>query len=158
MSFMEALKRWATSAWATLVRATPAWVNGLLHSRAIRPFAKIFSKKAPELPPSERSHFVDFLRQHYQQLLIAAAFVLAGVLLFPAGKSFQFADLREGEVYEGEQIIAPFTFSIDKTPEEYNRDVRQARESVYPVFVRNDSVEAQQLRALDSFLASVEQN
>jgi membrane-associated HD superfamily phosphohydrolase len=66
--------------------------------------------------------------------------------------------LREGEIYDGEQIIAPFTFSIDKTPEEYNRDVRLARESVYPVFVRDDSTEAQGLRALDSFLASVEQN
>ncbi len=150
---MDALQRWAT----------PAWVHDLSRFRAISKLVKIFSrKKTPEPRPAERplrssGRLLGFWRRHRWQLLIAAAFVLVGVLLFPAGKSFQFADLREGEVYEGEQIIAPFTFSIDKTPEEYNRDVRQAREGVYPVFVRNDSTAAQQLRALAAFLANVEQ-
>jgi hypothetical protein len=148
---MDALQRWAT----------PGWIHDLSQFRAINKLVKIF-KKTPEPRPAERppwspGRFLGFWRRHHLQLLIAAAFVLVGVLLFPAGKSFQFADLREGEVYEGEQIIAPFTFSIDKTPEEYNRDVRLARESVYPVFVRNDSTGAQQLRALEDFLAHVEQ-
>ncbi|MGH7454908.1 MAG: hypothetical protein ACRENG_26360, partial [bacterium] len=116
----------------------------------------------PEPRPAERprrslGRWPGLWRRHRWQLLIAAAFVLVGVLLFPAGKSFQFADLREGEVYEGEQLIAPFTFSIDKTSEDYNRDVRLAREGVYSVFVRNDSTEAQQLRALETFLTNVEQ-
>ncbi|MDZ7368035.1 MAG: HDIG domain-containing protein [candidate division KSB1 bacterium] len=112
-------------------------------------------KRLVNAPPRKP---VDFWQQHRRQFLIAAAFVLAGMFLFPRGKSFQFADLREGEIYEGEQIIAPFTFSINKTSEEYNRDVRAARESVYPVFVRDDSIEAQQLRALADFLAGLEQN
>jgi putative nucleotidyltransferase with HDIG domain len=145
---MDALRRWAS----------PAWVEGLLKAQTVKRLVKIFSKKTPELRPSERSRSLDFWQQHRWQFLIAASFVLIGVFLFPAGKSFQFADLREGEIYEGEQIIAPFTFSIDKTPEEYNRDVRAACESVYPVFNRVDSVGVQQMRALENFLASIEQN
>jgi putative nucleotidyltransferase with HDIG domain len=124
------------------------WLDGLAKFQ-------IF-KRLVNIPPRKP---LDFWQPRARgQFLIAAAFVLAGVFLFPAGKSFQFADLREGEIYEGEQIIAPFTFSINKTPEEYNRDVLAARESVYPVFVRDDSVEAQQLRALADFLAGLERN
>jgi len=129
------------------MQALRRWLEGLANFQ-------IF-KRLVNIPPRKP---LDFWQQHRWQFLIAAAFVLAGVFLFPRGKSFQFADLREGEVYEGEQIIAPFTFSINKTPEEYNRDVRAARESVYPVFVRDDSVEALQMRALAIFLAGLEQN
>jgi hypothetical protein len=96
------------------------------------------------------------LSKHGWQFLIATLFVIVVLFLFPTGKSFQFADLREGEVYEGEEIIAPFTFSIDKTPEEYDRDVRRARESIPPVFVRNDSIAALQTQALTRFLADLE--
>ena len=135
---MEALWRWVAPAFKRLI--------------------KIFPGKTLELRPSERSRSLDFWQRHRWQFLIAAAFVLASMFLFPAGKSFQFADLREGEIYEGEQIIAPFTFSIDKTSEEYNRDLRAARESVPPVFARDDSVEARQIGALKNFLAGIEQN
>jgi putative nucleotidyltransferase with HDIG domain len=134
------------------------WLDGLRKAPAVKRLVKIFPKKSAELRPAERSRAADFWVQHRWQFLIAASFMSLGVFLFPAGKSFQFADLREGEIYEGEQIIAPFTFSIDKTPEEYQRDVRAARESVYPIFVRADSVGAQQMRSLENFLASVEQS
>jgi hypothetical protein len=135
--------------------------RGALKSILLRPIAilvEIVKKRISGLRFGERFRFDRLAaRQHGWQLLIAAAFVSLCVLLFPTGQSFQFADLREGEVYEGEEIIAPFTFSIDKTPEEYNRDTRLARESVYPVFVRNDSLAALQMRALDYFLVEVEQ-
>jgi len=130
------------------------WFDGFLKWPIVKRLAKILPKKSP----AERSRSADFWPQHRAQFLIAAAFVLAGLFFFPTGKSYRFADLREGEIYEGEQIIAPFTFSIDKTPEEYNRDVRAARESVPPVFVRADSVEARQLQALANFLAGLEQH
>jgi hypothetical protein len=76
--------------------------------------------------------------------------------MFPRWESFQFADLREGEVYTGEQIIAPFTFSINKTPEEYDRDVKEARARVHPVFVRSDSMMQRQLQQLADFFTSID--
>jgi putative nucleotidyltransferase with HDIG domain len=134
------------------MNALRRWLDGLLKWQAVRRLVKILPKKSP----AGRSRSLALWRQHRVQFLIAAAFVVSGLFFFPTGKSYRFADLREGEIYEGEQIIAPFTFSIDKTPEEYNRDVRAARESVPPVFLRADSVEARQLQALASFLAGIE--
>lgn len=132
-----------------------AW---LLKPQAFKRLIKILPKKTLDLGPAERSRALAIWQRHRWQLCISAAFVCVGLFFFPTGKSFRFADLREGEIYEGEQIIAPFTFSIDKTADEYNRDVRAARESVPPVFVRADSVAGQQLRALEDFLAGIEQN
>ncbi len=60
-------------------------------------------------------------------------------LLFPRGKSFQFADLREGRVYVGSEIIAPFTFFVNKSEEEYSADIKKARENVVPVFEKTDT-------------------
>lgn len=77
-------------------------------------------------------------------------------LMLPRGKSYQFADLKEKEVYVGEEIIAPFTFAINKTPEEYKRDLLQAEKAVLPVFTRNDSISNYQLMAIRAFWDSLE--
>jgi len=136
------------------------WFDG--HSKTLQSFfTSQTSKRVAGIslaPAAERSRSLDLWQHHRLQILIVAVFVSTGIFLFPSGKSFQSADLREGEIYEGEEIIAPFTFSINKTSEEYERDKRQAREGVFPIFVHDDSLEAQQLRALSAFLASVAQN
>lgn len=91
-------------------------------------------------------------RRHRWQFAIAAIFTAGALLLFPRDQALQFSDLREGDTYRGDEIVAPFTFAINKTPEEYAHDVRLAQETVYPVFVREDSIAAQQLAALQKFL------
>ncbi len=130
------------------------WLDGVSNSPAVKRLVKIFHRKNI----SARSRTLDFWQRHRAPFFIAVVFVSVGIFFFPTGKSYQFADLREGEIYEGEQIIAPFTFSIDKTPEEYERDKRTARASVPPFFVWADSVETRQLQALTIFLAGLEQN
>jgi hypothetical protein len=94
--------------------------------------------------------------RHGRQLAIALFFCVAAVLMFPRGESFEFADLREGDIYIGEQIIAPFTFSINKSPEEYDLDVKEARARVYPVFVRSDSAAQLHLQQLTDFFVVIE--
>ena len=138
---MENLRRWSKSA---------------LQFKPISRLVEAGRAKIADSRPFEYLRFdrIDW-RKHSWPFVIAAAFVGTSAFLFPTGKSFQFADLKEGEVYEGEQIIAPFTFSIDKTAEEYQRDVRIARESVYPVFVRNDSIAALQTAAIEYFLSDL---
>ncbi|MDZ7373829.1 MAG: HDIG domain-containing protein [candidate division KSB1 bacterium] len=74
------------------------------------------------------------------QVLIFAAFVVGTALLFPRGKTYQFANLRVGDVYVGEEIIAPFTFPVSKTEEEYRQDVERARQAVPAVFAKQDSI------------------
>lgn len=99
---------------------------------------------------------VGFWSRHGRQIAIAVFFCIAAVLMFPQWESFQFADLREGDIYIGEQIIAPFTFSVNKTKEEYDRDVKEARARVLPVFVRSDSAAQRQLQLLSAFFAACE--
>ncbi|MDQ7051648.1 MAG: hypothetical protein Q9P14_01635 [candidate division KSB1 bacterium] len=88
--------------------------------------------------------------------VVFALTVLLIVLIYPSEKSYEFADLKEGEIYIGEQVVAPFTFSINKTPDEYNRDVDAAKKSVAPVFIRIDTVAQHKIVTLKRFFAGVD--
>lgn len=86
------------------------------------------------------------------QVGVAAAVILAVSLMFPGASSMDTFNLREGDVYIGEQIIAPFTFAINKSAQEYAQDVEAAKRRVPPVFVRHAGITQQLLTRLDSFL------
>jgi putative nucleotidyltransferase with HDIG domain len=97
-----------------------------------------------------------FRSPYFGPVTMALILVVIISLMLPRGKSYQFADLKEKEVYVGEEIIAPFTFAINKTPEEYKRDLLQAEKAVLPVFNRNDSISNYQLMAMRAFWDSLE--
>ncbi len=86
------------------------------------------------------------------QLGVAVVMVLSVALMFPGSGSIGTFTLREGDVYIGEQIIAPFTFAINKSPQEYAADVEAAKRRAAPVFVRHAEIATQQLAAMASFL------
>ncbi len=105
----------------------------------------------------------NFFRKHgrtkdsyWPHVAILLVFVLIVLVMFPRGKSYEFSNLKEGEVYVGEQIVAPFTFSIDKSEEEYERDVKEARKSVSPIFVRVDTIARKQEQKLVKLLDNLE--
>ncbi len=108
-------------------------------------FAKTWLGKISEARRGYAFHWVAF-----------ALTVFLIVLMYPREKSYEFADLKEGEIYIGEQVVAPFTFSINKTPEEYSRDVEAAKKSVAPVFIRIDTVAQHKMRILQQFFAGVD--
>lgn len=81
--------------------------------------------------------FARYLPQFLMGLVIAGTVTF----LFPSGESFEFATLKQGDVYTGKEIIAPFTFPINKSEEEIERDREAAAEKIPPVFVRYDSIE-----------------
>lgn len=99
-----------------------------------------------------------FRFQEYRKQ-IAGVFILAFIItfLFPRGRSFQFADLKEGRVYVGPEIIAPFTFPINKSSEEYEADRRRAHDSVPPVFVVSDSVVQHQKDSMVGVIGQIDQ-
>ncbi|MCA9731758.1 MAG: HDIG domain-containing protein [Deferribacteres bacterium] len=90
------------------------------------------------------------------QFLIVFAFILLILFLFPRGKSFEFSDLKVGEINIGEPIVAPFTFSINKSQEEYNQDKENARINVLPYFTRSDTVLESIENQLKSLLKSID--
>ncbi|MDZ7263441.1 MAG: HDIG domain-containing protein [candidate division KSB1 bacterium] len=93
---------------------------------------------------------------YFGPIVIGLILVVIISLMLPRGKSYQFGDLKEKEVYVGEEIIAPFTFAINKTPEEYKRDLLQAEKAVLPVFNRSDSIAQSYLNAMRTFFDSLE--
>ncbi len=103
-----------------------------------------------------REKMVEYGRGYTLHGVIVAVSVVVIVLMYPREKSYEFADLKEGEIYIGEQVVAPFTFSINKTPEEYERDVEAAKRSVAPVFIRIDTVAQHRIRQLNQFFAGVD--
>lgn len=98
------------------------------------------------------------VKRYYVELLLILALALVITFMFPRGKSFQYADLREGQVYLDEQVIATFTFPVLKSPEEYESDKKNARESVVPVFVINPDLKANELNELSDFANRIKVN
>ena len=96
------------------------------------------------------------IRRYSLEIAVILLFAVVLTLMFPKGKSFEFADVREGMVYTGNDIIAPFTFPVNKSPEDYNRDVEVARRKVVPVFVVDESIKVNQLSELATFLQRIE--
>ena len=95
---------------------------------------------------------LEWFRRYGPDLVMGIVFAFILSLMFPTGKSFQFADLKEGRVYVGSEIIAPFTFAVNKSDDEYQADIEEARASVAPVFEREKSITDSQLEKLTFFL------
>lgn len=113
------------------------------------------NSRTRDLKGNGNSGFLNWARRHQKLLLGTALLSFFIAWMFPGEKSFQFADLKEGRVYIGPEIIAPFTFPVNKSPEEYAADVKKARREVAPVFRLQEPVASEQLAALNSFTERV---
>jgi putative nucleotidyltransferase with HDIG domain len=78
------------------------------------------------------------------------------VLMLPSEKAMQFADFKEGSI-SPRRIIAPFSFEILKTQEEYQADRELAKNTVKPVFTRNQQISESSLGELDQFFSQIRQ-
>lgn len=68
-------------------------------------------------------------------ILLITTVIIA--LMFPKGESLDF-QVSEGMIWTNDDLIAPFSFPVLKDPLIYANEIKQAEESVYPVFVRKD--------------------
>ncbi len=96
-----------------------------------------------------------FLDRYIGTMSIAIFMVFLISLMLPKGRSYKYGDLKEKEVYIGDEIIAPFTFAINKTEEELKRDRQRAEDEVLPVFIKNDTLCDHQLILLNTFFDSL---
>jgi len=110
---------------------------------------KIFLKFFNEQKLNEKLIKIKDYRTYIFEVVLLIVVIFLISLMFPRGKSYQFSGLKEGEIYIGDKIIAPFTFAINKTEEDYRKDVREAKSNVLTVFVKNDSIcESQQQKLM----------
>ncbi|MBN1781442.1 HDIG domain-containing protein [bacterium] len=88
------------------------------------------------------------------RILILALLTVSLVSMFPSQRAMQFADFKEGSI-SPRRIIAPFSFEILKTQEEYQLDRERARKEVKPVFNRNEAAANTQIRQLARFFEQI---
>ena len=117
----------------------------------------IKSKDRPRKTKTNNGNRQTIIDRYLWTISITVLVIFIITLMLPKGKSYKYTDLKEKEVYLGEQIIAPFTFAINKTDEEYKKDLQRAEDEVLPAFAKKDSICDHQLSLIDAFFDSVEQ-
>ncbi|MBN2089164.1 HDIG domain-containing protein [candidate division KSB1 bacterium] len=95
-------------------------------------------------------------RAYIFAILLGIILCILTLLMFPSAHSYEFSNLQVGDVYIGEEIIAPFDFPINKTPAQLEKDIEEAKNRVYPVFVRNDSILNAQSLWLEGFIFTIQ--
>lgn len=113
-----------------------------------------FSRHDNSVNESRRT-YPKWITKNFPELAYFVVFALLITLLFPRGNTLQFSDLKEGSVYVGQEIIAPFNFPVLKSAAEYEEDVKKTRDSVAPVFIRVDSITNAQLTRYRSFAREI---
>ena len=89
------------------------------------------------------------------QFGLGLVLIILITLMFPQSRVLETINLKEGDVYIGEEIIAPFTFAINKSSREYQTDVEKARQSVSHVYARRSDITEDQISTLDSFIVNL---
>ena len=99
------------------------------------------------LASSFLSSKIKFFQKNLKQIGIIFALVILISLLFPGGEvlkySYKINDITR------EPIIAPYTFPILKTEEDYNKDKMAEKKSVAYTFNRKQEVSDIQLKKID---------
>tara|TARA_Y100001970_G_C14208225_1_gene845336 strand:- start:11 stop:2320 length:2310 start_codon:yes stop_codon:yes gene_type:complete len=90
-----------------------------------------------------------FLVENWRQIGVILALVILISFLFPSGEVLQYS-YKLNDITR-EPIIAPFTFPILKTSEDYEKDKEIEKRSVPFIFNRKKNIVDRQLSALDDF-------
>lgn len=95
------------------------------------------------------------MRTHpYLKAAILAVFFLGLVVFYPGG-FFQKSVYRVGETWRGEDLIAPFTFSLLKSDAEIRAEIDEITANVLPIFYQQPAAMQVSQTRLDSVFASL---
>jgi cyclic-di-AMP phosphodiesterase PgpH len=72
------------------------------------------------------------------KILIGLVTVLLIVWMFPKGESIEF-EVVEGTIWIHDDLIAPSSFPVRKDPELYKNELREAANSIYPVYLEDEN-------------------
>jgi putative nucleotidyltransferase with HDIG domain len=105
------------------------------------------------LPFSFLNKEIQFFRQNLKQVGIIFFLVLLISFLFPGGETLQYS-YKVNDITR-DPIIAPFTFPILKTAQDYEKDKKEQKKSVAYIFNREQEIVNEQLIDLDNFFSSI---
>lgn len=88
------------------------------------------------------------------RLAIALITVFIITLFFPKSETIE-SEINVGDIWSSKDLIAQFSFPILKYPDEYERDLKLAEESVLPIFELRDTIPRFALENLPPFIAEL---
>ena len=94
-----------------------------------------------------------FLNENWKQIGIIFFLVIIISFLFPRGEALQYS-YKLNDITR-EPIIAPFTFPILKTADNYEKDKKVEKKSVPFIFNRNKEIVNDQILEIDKFFKSI---
>lgn len=94
-----------------------------------------------------------FLNTYWKQIVIIFSLVTLISFLFPRGEALQYS-YKLNDITR-EPIIAPFTFPILKSANQYENDKKIEKKSVPFIFNRNKNIVNDQLSKIDNFFISI---
>lgn len=90
------------------------------------------------------------------RILIVLTTIILIVMMFPRGESLEF-EVSVGSIWIQDDLIASTTFEVLKDLEVYRREVQQAVDKVYPIFVYEKTTETKQLDSIKSYSSYLEE-
>ena len=113
------------------------------------------AEEHPLLPLGRRFRALRLVRSDAAKLGIALGLTILLGLMFPRGEQIE-VDARVGAIWAQRDLIAPFSFPINRDEEDYAQDVADARRSVYPVFERDTTAAAKYSAAVAGAFARLD--
>ena len=89
-----------------------------------------------------------------RKIIIGLITVILIVMMFPKGESIE-SEVTEGAIWTNDDLIAPFSFPIIKEKQTYQKEVKDAERSVYPVFNSIPLKSNDSLKAFAEYIISV---
>lgn len=86
----------------------------------------------------------------FTKFIMGFVTVLLIVFMFPKGESIEF-EVSEGSIWLNDDLIAPFSFPIKKAEEVYRAELKAAKNSVYPVFLNENTNKQESIETLKNY-------
>jgi hypothetical protein len=84
------------------------------------------------------------------KILLGVLTVFFIVLMFPKGESIE-SDVPVGSIWIHDDLIASFSFPVFKDPNIFKKEMKEAAETVFPVFARENNISARLNDSLKSY-------
>lgn len=99
---------------------------------------------------------VNLENNKYIRFFVVLSTIITLALLFPHTKSLE-SEIRIGDIWTDNDLIAQFSFPVLKYPEELDKDLKEIEKTVLQVFIYDDTIPAFALKSIDSFVDSFEE-
>ena len=118
---------------------------------------ELLLKKDKKKKVSAKENIVQTLRNTtFQKVLLGISLIAILTFLFPGEKAHEFSELKVGDI-SIEEIIAPFTFAVQKNETDLKKERETARNNIPPVLVQNERIADQKVTQLDSFFTQIQE-